>query len=110
MPQVPGGDLSLFEGEDGPTWHEMKPFWRTYRPWLAARGFHLFESISDELSMGYVFPPPTQCLAALPYAIYADIELEISIWQITPPVSEFNVGELWFECSIGPLEQVRARP
>ncbi|KAI1791563.1 hypothetical protein LXA43DRAFT_889096 [Ganoderma leucocontextum] len=62
----------------------MIPFWRAYRPWLAARGFHLFEICSDDLDVGLVFPPPTQRPVALPYARRADVALETSI-PITPP-------------------------
>ncbi len=71
----------------------MIPFWHVYRPWLEARGFRLFEPYTSDLSNGFIFPPPTQCPTALPYAIYADVKLETSI-QITPPVSGFDAGDL----------------
>ncbi|PIL33032.1 hypothetical protein GSI_04481 [Ganoderma sinense ZZ0214-1] len=88
--RVPGGttdepfpyvDLSMIGGEDGYSWYEMRPFWRAYRPWLASRGFHLFKPFPD--NMGYFFPPPNRCLPALPYATYANLELDTSS-QIVP--------------------------
>ena len=89
--QVPGGDLSKIGGDGGYTWRDMIPFWRAYHPWLAARGFHLFEPIPDDYVSGYIFPPPTKCPAAPPYAIYADVELDE--FQLTPFVSELDVRD-----------------
>ncbi|KAM5542806.1 hypothetical protein V8D89_003767 [Ganoderma adspersum] len=84
FPNVPGGDLSMIGGDDGYTWYDMRPFWVAYHPWLAARGFHLFERLPHPQIMGYIFPPPTQCPPALPYAVFADIPQQSSI-QIAPP-------------------------
>ncbi|KAM5534035.1 hypothetical protein V8D89_012298 [Ganoderma adspersum] len=82
FPNVPGGDLSQIGGDGGYTWREMIPFWRAYRPWLAARGFYLFEPIPDDYVSGYIFPSPTKCPPAPPYAIYANVELDN--FQLTP--------------------------
>ncbi|PIL33007.1 hypothetical protein GSI_04456 [Ganoderma sinense ZZ0214-1] len=83
LPNVPGGSLSMIVVEDNYTWRKMIPFWRAYRPWFAERGFHLFEPIPDDYKNGYIFPQPTQCPPALPYAKYVDIEPETSK-QLTP--------------------------
>ena len=82
----------MLGGVDGRTWPEMIPFWRAYRPWLAARGFHIFEPGFDNRGYGYTFPPPTQCPVALPYAIYSNVKLDTSM-QITPLVSGFDSGK-----------------
>ena len=87
----------------------MRSFWLAYHPWLAARGFHLFERLPDAQDIGYIFPPPTQCPPVLPYAIYADIQLQTSV-QIAPPVSEFDVGNLFLDSSITHAAKVRTRP
>nr|VWO98242.1 N/A [Ganoderma boninense] len=62
----------------------MKPFWRAYCPWFAARGLHLFEPLPNDNGRGYTLPPPTTCPPDLPYATYGDIELDTSL-QIVPP-------------------------
>ncbi|PIL33028.1 hypothetical protein GSI_04477 [Ganoderma sinense ZZ0214-1] len=85
FPTVPGGDLSRIGGAEGYSWFEMIPFWRAYRPWLAARGFHIFEPRYGQGSYGYELPPPTQSPAALPYARFIDIEIDPSISNTPPP-------------------------
>lgn len=98
----------MIGGEDGLTWYHMRPFWRAYHPWLAARGFHLFEPLPDDL--GYTLPPPTQCSPALPYATYAHLGLNPS-FQIVPSVSEFGVGGLALDSSmIIHAAKIRPRP
>ena len=56
--------------------------------------------------MGYVFPPPTQCPASLPYALFADIPLQSSI-QIGPPVSGLNVRNASLDGSITRAAKIR---
>ncbi|PIL33038.1 hypothetical protein GSI_04487 [Ganoderma sinense ZZ0214-1] len=80
----PNVDISMIGGENGYEWYQMKPFWRAYRPWLVARGFHLFEHRPEEGYSSYILPPPTQCPPALPYAIYGGIEADPS-FQVPPP-------------------------
>ena len=72
--------------EDTYAWRKMIPFWRAYHPWLAERGFDLFEPIPDDYQSGYIFPLPTECPPALPYAIYADVE-PVTSSQLPPFVS-----------------------
>ena len=70
----------------------MKPFWRAYQPWFAARGFHLYKyySESSDGDSSYAFPPPTKCPPALPYAVYGH-GVEAPRRRIPMPVSPMPV-------------------
>ncbi|KAM5542805.1 hypothetical protein V8D89_003766 [Ganoderma adspersum] len=86
FPNTPGGDFSLFGGPDGLTENDMVPFWRVYRPWLAARGFQLFESCSEDFGRAYWdFPSPTTCVPALPYAMFVDLGVNTAFRHTPPP-------------------------
>ena len=55
---------------DAMTWEEMAPFWDAYRPWLAARGYKLYQFYYFGSSPVYL-PPAHTTAASLPYATRA---------------------------------------
>ncbi|OBZ77645.1 hypothetical protein A0H81_02476 [Grifola frondosa] len=63
---------------------EAQRFWTAYRPWLAERGYVLYDmAIGPDMKVPYWFPPSAAVSAPPPYALYHRNEsASLAPWQV----------------------------